>query len=59
MRPHEANLAHLLGHSPRPDLKPSEIQFELARRIIEEEQLAPDSHVDGTQFSLSYRFSAA
>ena len=58
LRPHEENLAHLLGRSLRPDLKPSEIQFELARRILDEEQLTPDSAVNGTEFSLSYRFPA-
>ncbi len=58
LRPHEENLAHLLGRSLRPDLKPSEIQFELARRILDEEQLTPDSALNGTEFSLSYRFPA-
>lgn len=58
LRLDEANLAHLLGSSLRSELKPSEIQFELARRILAEEQLAPDSGVSGTEFSLSYGFPA-
>lgn len=59
LRPDEANLGHLLGQSLRADLKPSEIQFELARRILDEEQLSPDSGLTGSEFSLSYRFPAA
>lgn len=58
LRLNESNLEHLLGKNLRPDLKPSEIQFELARRILADEKLAPQSRKADTEFSLSYRFSA-
>lgn len=56
LRPNEENLNHLLGRALRPGLKPSEIQFELARRILADERLTPESRRTDTEFSLSYRF---
>ncbi len=59
LRPNEENLEHLLDRTLRPGLKPSEIQFELARRILTDERLMPESRRTDTEFSLSYRFLTA
>lgn len=53
------NLAHLLDQRLRGDLKPSEIQFELARHMLRNDGITPDCRETEGEFTLSYRFQAA
>jgi len=53
------NLAHLLDQRLRGDLKPSEIQFELARHMLRDDGITPDCRETEGEFTLSYRFQAA
>lgn len=59
LRPDAANLTHLLNQTLRGDLKASEIQFELARALMADDNVPLTVEPDAASFVLSYQMSAA